>query len=163
MEAACVDNAILLDNLTSEVALEVPEIGSTDPTIPIDNNCMADELHFGMPRGSEDYDDEGDEIDESDAIPTASRQRRVATELARLDLGIIAVDWYEGDDGDDGDEDEEEETSHADDGSTHNLEDSGHSTREIEDWTVYFIRVKYDNGEANATARDLSEAETVLQ
>jgi len=45
-EAARVDNAILLDYLTSEVALEESEIGSTDPNIPIDNNCTDDELHF---------------------------------------------------------------------------------------------------------------------
>jgi len=49
VEAARVDNAILLDYLASEVALEEPEIGSTDPNIPIDNNCADDELHFGMP------------------------------------------------------------------------------------------------------------------
>jgi hypothetical protein len=35
---ACVDNAILLDYLTSEVALEEPEIQSTDPNIPIENH-----------------------------------------------------------------------------------------------------------------------------
>jgi hypothetical protein len=29
--------------------------------------------------------------------------------------------------------------------------------------TVYFRHVKYDNGEANATASDVSEAKTVLQ
>jgi hypothetical protein len=69
VEAARVDNGILLDCLTSEVALEEPEIGSTDPDIPIDNNCMNDELHFGMAGGSGDFDDEGNE---SDAIPTAS-------------------------------------------------------------------------------------------
>jgi len=73
-DPAHVDDAILLDYLTSEVALEEPEIGSTDPNIPIDTNCTDDELHFGMPGGCEDYDDEGDEIDESDAIPTTSRQ-----------------------------------------------------------------------------------------
>jgi hypothetical protein len=38
VEAACVDDAILLAYLTSEVALEDPEIRSTDPNIPIDNN-----------------------------------------------------------------------------------------------------------------------------
>jgi len=74
VEAVRVDNAILLDYLTSEVALEKPEIGSTDPNIPIDNNCTDDELHFGMPGGSRDYDDEGDECDERDAILTASRR-----------------------------------------------------------------------------------------
>jgi len=203
VEAARVDNAILLDYLTSEVALEEPEIGSTDSNIPIDNNCTDDELHFGMPGGSGDFEDEGDE---SDAIPTASRRRRAATELERFDLGTSDVDGYEGEDGDDADADEEEEASQAedgstqnvedwghsrfdlgtrdvdgyegedgndadeeeeasqaDDGSTQNVEDWGHSTRECEDWTVYFRHVKYDNGEANATASDVSEAKTVLQ
>jgi len=73
VEAARVDNAILLDYLASEVALEEPEIGSTDPNIPIDNNCTDDELHFGMPEGSGNYEDEGDECDMRDAIPTASQ------------------------------------------------------------------------------------------
>jgi hypothetical protein len=54
MEAACVDNAILLDYLSSEVALEEPEIGSTDPHIPIGNNCTDDILYLGMPGGSGD-------------------------------------------------------------------------------------------------------------
>jgi hypothetical protein len=72
-EAVSVDNAILLDYLTSKVALEEPEIRSTDPNIPIDNNCMDDELHVGMPGGSGDYKEEGDESDEHDAIRTASR------------------------------------------------------------------------------------------
>src|SRR3981189_1069755 len=44
VEAARVDNAILLDYLTYEVALEEPEIGSTDSNIPIDNNCTDDKL-----------------------------------------------------------------------------------------------------------------------
>ena len=74
VEAARVDNAILLDYLASEVAPEEPEIGSTDPNIPIDNNCTDDKLHFGMPGGSGDFEDEGDESDEPDAIPTASRR-----------------------------------------------------------------------------------------
>jgi len=73
VEAARVENAILLDYLASKVALEEPEIGSTDPNIPIDSNCKDDELYFGMPGGSGDYDDEGDESDDRDAMPTASR------------------------------------------------------------------------------------------
>ena len=73
VEAARVDNAILLDYLTSEVALKEPEIRSADPNIPIDNYCTDDELHFGMPGGRGDYEDECDESDECDAIPTASR------------------------------------------------------------------------------------------
>jgi hypothetical protein len=118
MEAAPVDNAILLDYLTSEVAIEKPEIGSSDTNIPTDNNCTDDELHFGMHWGSGDFEDEGDE---SDAIHTTSRRRRAAKELERFDLGTSDVDGYEGEDGDDADE--EEEATQADDGSTQNVED----------------------------------------
>jgi len=113
-----------------------------------------------MPGGSRDFEDEGDE---SDAIPTASQRQRATTELERFDLRNSDVDGYEGEDGDDVDADEEEEASQADDGSTQNVEDWGHSTRACEDWTVYFRRVEYDNGEANATPSDVSEAKTVLQ
>jgi len=49
MQAARIDNAILLDYLTLEMVLEEPEIGSTNPNIPIDNNCMDDRLQLGMP------------------------------------------------------------------------------------------------------------------
>jgi hypothetical protein len=73
VEAARLDNAILLDYLASAVGLEELEIGSTDPTIPIDNNCTDDKLHFGMPGSSGDYEDEGDESEDRDAIPTASQ------------------------------------------------------------------------------------------
>jgi hypothetical protein len=114
-EAVHVDNAILLDYLTSEGALQEPEIGSTDPNIPIDNNCTDDQLHFGMPGGCKDYYDEGDEIDESDATPNASWQRLAATVLERFDLGTSDLDGYEGDDGDDADADEKEEASPAND------------------------------------------------
>jgi len=120
VEAARVDNAILLDYLISEVAHDEPEIGSTDSNIPIDNNCTDDELHFGMPRGSGDFEDEGQE---SDAIRTDSRQRRPTTELEGFDLGTSDVDGYEGEDSDHADADEEEEGSQAEDGSTQNVED----------------------------------------
>jgi hypothetical protein len=49
--AAHVDTTILLDYLTSDVALEEPEIRSIDRNIPIDNNGSDDTLHFGMPEG----------------------------------------------------------------------------------------------------------------
>jgi hypothetical protein len=120
VEATHVNNPILLDYLTFEVALEEPEIGSTDPNILIDNNCMDDELHFEMPRGSGDFEDVGNE---SDAIHTASWRRRAATELERFDLGTSNVDGYDGEDGDDADADEEEEASEANDGSPQNVED----------------------------------------
>jgi hypothetical protein len=70
VEALCVDNAILLEYFASEVALEEPEITSTDPNILINNNCTADELQFVMPGGSGIHEDEGDERDDRDAIPT---------------------------------------------------------------------------------------------
>jgi len=135
VEAAHVDNAILLDYLTSEVALEEPEIGSTDPNILIDNNCTADALHFRMPGGSRYYEDAGDKSDKGDDIPTASQWRWPTTELERFDLGTSDVDAYEGNNGDDADADEEEEALLADDGSMQNVENWGHSTRECEDGT----------------------------
>jgi len=122
VEAARVDNAILLDYLTSEVGLEEPEIGSTDPNIPIHNNCTDDKLHFGMAGGSGDYEDDA-VCDVRDAIPTASRRRQPVTELERFDLGTSDVDGYEGEDCDDAYADEDEEASQADDGSTQNVED----------------------------------------
>jgi hypothetical protein len=132
MEVARVDNHILLDYLASEVALEEPDIGSTDPNIPIDNNCTDDELYFGMPGGSGDFNDKGDESNDRDTIPTASWRRRPAPELERFDLGTSDVDGNEGEDGDDADvdadadadADEEQEASRLDDGSTQNVEDS---------------------------------------
>jgi hypothetical protein len=77
-----------------------------------------------------------------------------------IDLGTTDPDLYDGEDGDN--VDEEEEALQANDGSTQNVEDWGHCARECEDWTVYFRPVKYDNGEANAMASDVSEAKTVL-
>jgi hypothetical protein len=68
VDPAHVDNAILLDHLTSEVELEEPEIAIADANITIDNNCTDAVLHFGMPGGSGDFEDEGDEGDD---IPTA--------------------------------------------------------------------------------------------
>jgi hypothetical protein len=113
VEVVHVDNSIFIDYLTSEVALEEPEIRSTEPNIPIDNNCTDEELHFGMPGDRGDFEDEGDE---SDAIPTASQRRRASTELERFVLGTSDVDRYEGEDGDDADVDEEKEASQANDG-----------------------------------------------
>jgi hypothetical protein len=95
VEAARVENAILPDYLPSEVALEEPEIGSTDRNIPTDNNYMDDELDFGMPGGSGEYEDEGDESDDRDAISSASRPRWPTTELERFNLGTSDVYGYE--------------------------------------------------------------------
>ena len=105
------------------MALEEPEIGSTDPNILRDNNCTNDKLHFGIPVCSEDYDHKCDEIDESDAIPTARRGLCGTTQLGRFNLGTSDVDGYEGDDGNNADADEEAEPSQDDDGLTQTLED----------------------------------------
>jgi hypothetical protein len=87
VEAAHINNPILLDYLASEVALVEPEIGRADPNILIDNICTDDKLHFGMPGGSGDYKDEGDQSDDRDAIPTNCRRRRPATQLERFVRG----------------------------------------------------------------------------
>jgi hypothetical protein len=75
MDAVRVDNAILFDYVASEVAFEELEIGSTGPNILIDSNCMDDELDFGIPVVSRDYEDEGDESGNRNAISTASQRR----------------------------------------------------------------------------------------
>jgi hypothetical protein len=163
MEAVSIDKVVLLDYMTSKEALEEPKIGRTDPSMPIDHNCMDEKLYFGLPGGSGDYQDESDKSDERNTIPTASRRWRPATELERFDQGTSDVDGCEGEDGDDADADadEEEEALQGDYGSMQNVEDWGHSTRQCEDWTVYFRHVKYVNGDANATASDVSEVKTI--
>jgi len=127
VEPARVDNAILLGYLTSKVALENAENRSTDPNIPIENNFMDDEYHLGVPGGSVDYEDEGDKSDQHRTIPTSSLRQWAATELERCDQGTDDVDDYEGDDGDDVVADDEEQASQADNGSTHDVQNWGHS------------------------------------
>jgi hypothetical protein len=82
-------------------------------------NCIS-----GCQGGCEDYNAEGDEMDESDAVPADSQRRQAATELRRFDLCTSDVDEYEGQDGNNGnnaDADEEEEALQADDGLTQPL------------------------------------------
>jgi hypothetical protein len=120
MEAARVENAILLDHLTYNVALEEPEIRSSDPNIPMNNYCTDDELHFGMPGASGDFEDEAEA---HDATPTTSQRWRAVTELQWIDLGTSDVDGYQGEVGDDADVDKKEEVSQVDVGSTQNVDD----------------------------------------
>jgi hypothetical protein len=94
VEAVLFDNGILLDSLTSKVMLDEPEIWGTDRNIPIDNNCMDDELHFIMPRDSSDYQDEADDSDEQDVISTTTWRWRATTELEKFDLGTSDVEGY---------------------------------------------------------------------
>jgi hypothetical protein len=121
VEAAHVDNALLADYFTLDVALEEPEIGSTDPNIPINNNWTDDKLGIGMLVGSGDFDNDGDESNERDAIPTVGWRRRATIERERFGLENFDVNGYEGVDGDDADE--LEEASQAPDESTKNEED----------------------------------------
>jgi len=83
--------------------------------------------------------------------------------LCRTTLRHNAVDGNEGKDGDDADADEEDEASQADNGSTQNVADWGHSTGQCEDWTICSRPIKYDNGKANATASEVSEEKTTFQ
>jgi len=119
-EVAHVENATHLDYLNSEVVLEEIEIRITDRNIPIDKNSTDAEQHLAMRGGSRGFEDEGDERDELDAIPTTCLRRWHAAELERCDLRTRDVDGCEGKDGAnvDADADEEGETSQADDGST---------------------------------------------
>jgi len=126
VDAARVDNAILLEYLASVVAPEEPEIGSTDPNTLIDNNCKDDELLCRMPGGSGYYKDESDESDVRDAIPTAGLRRRATTELERFDRGNSDDDGYKGDHGDNAYAHEQGESLQPDDESTQNVRDCGH-------------------------------------
>jgi len=47
VEAVHVNCAIFHEYFTSEVVLEDPEIGSTDPNIPTKYKCVHDEQYFG--------------------------------------------------------------------------------------------------------------------
>jgi hypothetical protein len=62
-EAAVVDNAMLLDFLDSEPAMQEPEIGVTNPSVPVDNKESDDDMHFRMlPEDEEESDDNNDEV-----------------------------------------------------------------------------------------------------
>jgi len=106
------------------------------------------------------YDADADEVDGALCADDRSTQTVHGSGYGKFELGTSNVDWDAGEDGNH--PDEEEEASLANDGSTQNVEDRGHSTRECEDWTVYFRPVKYNYGEVNAAASDVSEANTVL-
>ena len=113
----------------------------------------------------EDGDNKDTDVDEEEEASEADDGSTPNVEgwgHSRFDLWTSDVDGYECENGADADADEEEEASQADDGSKWNVEDWGHNTRECEDWTVYFRHVKYNNGEANATASDVSEAKTIV-
>jgi len=123
MDAGHVDNAIVLDYLTSEVVVAQPEIRSTDVNIPIDNKYIDDKQHFGIPVGSGDFEDQGDASDERNIFPMASRRRLAGTEQVSFVPVFIDVYGYEGNDGDYPDVNEEEAASQVDDWSTKNMED----------------------------------------
>jgi hypothetical protein len=53
-------NGVLFDYLTSNVALEKPEMGSTDLNIAIDNNYPDASRQLGMPAGGGEHTDEAD-------------------------------------------------------------------------------------------------------
>jgi hypothetical protein len=73
LQVACVNNAILLDNLTSQMAIEETEIRRSNRNIPIDYHYANAELHFRMLGDSEDDQADRNDSDKRDAIPTASQ------------------------------------------------------------------------------------------
>jgi hypothetical protein len=123
MEPARFINTLLLDYVTSKVGFVETEIKITDPHILVLNKCMDDKLHVLMARGSGDYENENNESDKYNAIPTAIRRSRAATDLKTLDLGTSNVHRYMGTDGDNVHLNKEEQESQANDGSTENLDD----------------------------------------
>jgi len=114
MEGGRVNNAIVLHYLTSEVALEEPQIGSNNGNILIGNNCTDDKLHFSMPGGSWHYEEVWDKSDTPDAIPTIIQTQWAPTELWRFDLGTSDVDGYLAENSDHVDADNDKEESEAD-------------------------------------------------
>jgi len=100
----------------SEVVLEEHEIRSTDADIQIGNNCTNDEQHLRMPPDSGEYDDDGIQTIEENAIPTM-------IELMMFDFGTSDVDGYEGSNRNSLDKAEEEEALQTNAGSTLNGED----------------------------------------
>jgi len=106
-----------------------------------------------MPGGSGDYEDEGDESAVRNAIRTTSQWRRPATKLERFDLGSSDANGYECEDGDDVDADVEEEASEADDGSTQNVEDWGHSRFDLETSNVHSYECEHGH-DADADKED---------
>jgi hypothetical protein len=58
---------------------------------------------------------------------------------------------------------EEDDSSQPDEGSTQIVKDGRQGTGECEDWIVYYRHLTYDNGEANATAKDVSKEMIVLK
>jgi len=113
--------------------------------------------------GKDGDDADADEEEEASQADDRSTQGMEDWGHSRFDLGTSDVEGYECENGDDAGADEEEYVLQADDWSMQNVEDRGHSTRQCEDWTEYFRPIKYDNGQANARASDVSEAETLLQ
>jgi len=109
-----------------------------------------------------DYPDEAEESDEVNAIPITSRRQWTSTALERFALGNNDVDGYQCEYGDDAVVDAEESAAQVDDGSLQNVEDCAHSTRECDEWTVYFRPVKYANEEANAIPSNVSNGKTAL-
>jgi hypothetical protein len=125
VEVARVDSAILRDYVTSNVAQEEPQIGSTEPNFQIDNNCTDDKVCVGMPEVSGNYENEQDVFAVCDDMPTATQRRWPATNLERFDQGTGDVKGHDGNDRDDVDAvaDVDDEASQADDESTLNGED----------------------------------------
>jgi hypothetical protein len=122
-EAAHVDNAIHLECGTSKVAFEESEIRSTHPNILIDIRCTDDHLHFGIPCSCNDYDDDGDEINRCNEIPSTSRRQQAAPDLERCKLVTRYIEGYDGGSRDNADADEEDQTLQANNVLTQTLED----------------------------------------
>ena len=96
VEAVHVDHGILIDSVTSEVVIERPEIRSPDSNIPIATNCTDDQLHLGMPGGSGDHEDEGDESNQRHAsLGLNSRGFTLGPVMSTCMMATMAIIWMQ--------------------------------------------------------------------
>jgi hypothetical protein len=96
VEATRVDNAMIFDNLPSEVALEESEIRSTDPDVLINITCTENQVCLRMAGGSKQYEGEGDESNRLDEISTPSWRLWERTQRETFDLECSGVSMDDG-------------------------------------------------------------------
>jgi hypothetical protein len=74
VKAAHINDASLLHYLAAQEALRKPEFKGTEPHILGDNYYTDDKLYFGIPWCIWDYQDEGDESNNPNAIHSTRQQ-----------------------------------------------------------------------------------------
>jgi hypothetical protein len=94
VKGAFMDNAILLEYLTSNVAVTKPEIGCTHITVMVNSQFRDDKLYIWMAGDSGDFENDGDTIKELNAFPTPSLRRLTITEHESFYMGNGDIQGY---------------------------------------------------------------------